>query len=419
MNAPNPSTDRALAHQQVREASAEPASFVELLEHPSWREKIASKLPSTMTMDRLKGVVITAFNKQPKLLACTPISMYQALTECATTDLWPGPQGHAYLIPYGNKRKGPDGKDLIVGNQPVWENCAQFMLGYRGMMDLAYRGGLIEPGSFQASAIYEHDDFDLGYGSESFIKHRPKILGDRGKPIGYYAVCRPKGGRPVFDVMRKDEVDAIRARSKSSNFGPWVTDYDAMACKTVIRRFWKMLPSSVTANFADLIERDMEREFDLMSERPKREKVDRLTGEVRQKQPTWTPEQTSALDALRQRVKGDEAMDQAFQARWRDLKYSDPTAALGELEVLVTSLEEAADSASAAAPAPVSPATVADCRAFAQRILADLGEDSCDALMDPIMEHFEIGKLPDLPEALARECMDLMTASYDAMTGRA
>ena len=44
--------------------------------------------------------------------------------------------------------------------------------------------------------------------------------------------------------MSKDEVDSIRKRSKSSGNGPWVTDYDEMAKKTVFRRLSKWLPQS-------------------------------------------------------------------------------------------------------------------------------------------------------------------------------
>ena len=43
-------------------------------------------------------------------------------------------------------------------------------------------------------------------------------------------------------------------RSKASSSGPWVTDYDAMACKTVVRRMVPWLPMSVEA--AQAIERD-------------------------------------------------------------------------------------------------------------------------------------------------------------------
>jgi recombination protein RecT len=401
-----------------RQPAPEPRTFIELLESHTWREKMASKLPSTMTIDRLKGVVLTAFNRQPKLMVCTPISVYQALTECATYDLWPGAQGHAYLVPYGNKRKGADGKDVLVNGKPVWEDCCQFQLGYRGMVDLAYRSGHIEPGSFQVSPVYAGDEFDMAYGSESFIKHRPKILGDRGECVGFYAVCRPKGSRPVFDVMRKDEVDAIRGRSKSGTSGPWVTDYNAMGCKTVLRRFWKMLPSSVTKDFADLLEREADMEFGTLEEKARRrEKVDTLTGQVREKQPAWSEEQTRALGLLSGRLVNNQAHSDAFQARWRKLKYSDPEAALEDLTKLVDELEagepivvETADGGAVDAPAP---ATIEQIRELFQKVKTQIGQANATEAMDRLLDSFSVHALADLHPSMFAEFYENLAAIGD------
>lgn len=411
----------AIAKIQDQTPTVEPRTFIELLESPVWRDKMASKLPSTMTLDRLKGVVLTAFTRQPKLMICTPVSVYQALTECATYDLWPGAQGHAYLIPYGNKRKGTDGRDLLVNGKPIWEDCCQFQLGYRGMIDLAYRSGLIEPGSFQVAPVFANDDFDLAYGSESFIKHRPKILGDRGECVGFYAVCRPKGSRPVFDVMRKDEVDAIRGRSKSGTSGPWVTDYHAMGCKTVLRRFWKMLPSSVTKDFAELLERETDVEFGTLEEKArKREKVDTLTGQVREKQPTWSDEQTKELGILSGRLVNNEAHSNAFQARWRRLKYSEPAAALADLRTLVEELEggEEVVVSGSEVDAP-APATIEHVRALIAKLKAEAGESDALMIVDRLLDEFAAHALADIKPDMLGEFAERLTDAADVHQGRA
>jgi hypothetical protein len=55
-------------------------------------------------------------------------------------------------------------------------------------------------------------------------------------------------------VMTKDEVDAIRKRSKASGSGPWVTDYNEMAKKTVVRRASKKWP--LDAELAEAVNND-------------------------------------------------------------------------------------------------------------------------------------------------------------------
>jgi hypothetical protein len=64
--------------------------------------------------------------------------------------------------------------------------------------------------------------------------------------VAVYAWASIKGiESKQFVVLEKWEVDAIRARSKSSHKGPWVTDYEEMAKKSALRRLCKMLPASV------------------------------------------------------------------------------------------------------------------------------------------------------------------------------
>ena len=81
--------------------------------------------------------------------------------------------------------------------------------------------------------------------------------------------------------MTKAEVDAIRNRSKSKDRGPWVTDYEAMALKTVIRRSFRYLPVSVEAQSAAAADETTPDYGSLLKPVvPAPENVDAETGEV-------------------------------------------------------------------------------------------------------------------------------------------
>jgi recombination protein RecT len=199
-----------------------------MLASPNMQAQIRAALPRHMTPERLARIVTTEIRKVPKLAECTPISFFGAVIQCAQLGLEPGNSlGHAYLLPYG--------KDV------------QLIIGYRGMIDLARRSGQII--SIDARAVYEGDKFSCRLGLDPHIEHEPdwsnvnRTNGDKLQFV--YAVAKLKDGGIQFDVMSRAEVEGIRARSKAGNNGPWRTDYQAMALKTVVRRLFKFLPVSI------------------------------------------------------------------------------------------------------------------------------------------------------------------------------
>jgi recombination protein RecT len=59
--------------------------------------------------------------------------------------------------------------------------------------------------------------------------------------------------------MTKADVESIRSRSKAGKSGPWVTDWNEMAKKTVFRRASKWVPLSPEVR--DQIEREDSHQF--------------------------------------------------------------------------------------------------------------------------------------------------------------
>lgn len=183
--------------------------------------EIKKALPSVITPERFTRMVFTALSSTPKLQQCTPQSFLGAMMQAAQLGVEPNtPLGQAYLIPYGN-------------------SC-QFQLGYKGLIDLAYRSG--EVSSIQAHEVHENDTFEYEYGLAPKLKHVPAIK-DRGPVVMYYAVLKLKNGGTGFEVMSKDDIEKFAMKkSKSYRNGPWQTDFDEMAKKTVLKRVLKYAP---------------------------------------------------------------------------------------------------------------------------------------------------------------------------------
>ena len=212
------------AAPQKRMTSKNP--IINMLLSPAFKNQMAMALPKTLTADRLTRIVMTEFRKTPALLRCDQQSLFGAVLQCAALGLEPGSAlGHCYLLPYG-------------------KTC-QLIIGYRGMIDLARRSGQIV--SLSAYVVHEADDFHYELGLHPDIRHTPSPSADRGPVIYVYAVAVLKDGGVQFEVMSRAEVESVRSRSKAGKSGPWVSDWDAMAKKTVIRRLFKYLPVSIEA----------------------------------------------------------------------------------------------------------------------------------------------------------------------------
>lgn len=186
---------------------------------------IAKALPSVMTPDRFTRIILTALSSNPKLSECSPASFLGAMMTAAQLGLEPNtPLGQAYLIPYRNKGR---------------LEC-QFQLGYKGLIDLAYRSGEVK--AIQAHTVYENDEFSYELGLEPKLRHVP-AKSDRGAPAYFYAVFHTKDGGYGFEVMSLEDVEAHAKRySKAYSGGPWQTNFEEMAKKTVLKRALKYAP---------------------------------------------------------------------------------------------------------------------------------------------------------------------------------
>lgn len=206
------------------------------------KNQIAMALPKHLTPDRMIRVALTAFSRTPQLQECTTISILGCVIQASELGLeLTGPLGQAYMVPRWNKNIGA--------------KEATFQVGYRGLMDLAYRSGRVS--SFAAHCVHERDVFDFQLGTRPFLRHKPTMDGDRGNVIAVYAVLTMKDGAADFEVMSTADVNAHRDRyadKKAGDFSPWKTAWEEMAKKTVIRRLAKRAPMCVDMQKAAVVD---------------------------------------------------------------------------------------------------------------------------------------------------------------------
>lgn len=220
--------------QMVRQVD-EASSVQALLEKN--KGALAMALPKHMDAGRMIRIAVTSLRRTPALLKCNRVSLISCLFQAAQLGLEvDSGLGHAYLVPFGAE--------------------VTLIAGYRGLIDLARRSGQIS--TISAKVVRKGDYFFYEEGLHPKLEHRPKP-GNHTSPVEYvYATAHLRDGGTQFEVMHKDEVEAIRAGSRAGKSGPWVKHWDEMARKTVIRRLCKMLPVSVELQRAVTIDEQVD-----------------------------------------------------------------------------------------------------------------------------------------------------------------
>lgn len=225
----------AITGKTAEAAQKKPTTIHGFLE--AYKTEISRALPKHMTADRMARIALTEFRKTPALMKCDPATLFGAVIQCSQLGLEPGgTMGHAYLIPFENRKRGT--------------TDVQFIIGYRGMLDLARRSGQII--SISAREVCANDKFAYRYGIDETIEHVPSE-GARGPVTHVYAVAKLKDGGVQFEVLTLAQIEEIRNGSQGYKMAikydrkdtPWISHFTEMAKKTAIRRLFKYLPVSI------------------------------------------------------------------------------------------------------------------------------------------------------------------------------
>ena len=199
---------------------------VQRMEH-----QFALAAPKGVEARQIVRDVLTAISQNQDLLKCDPQSVLGGAMTMAQLGLRVGVLGHGWLLPFYDRKSG--------GHK------AQLVIGYQGLVALAHRSGQIK--SISAREVHANDHFHVEYGVNENLVHRP-AAGDRGEVTGYYAVVKFLPDGHSFYYMTKREAEVYRDRyamaknKEGTVFGPWKSEFDAMAKKTCVRQLAKFMP---------------------------------------------------------------------------------------------------------------------------------------------------------------------------------
>jgi phage RecT family recombinase len=183
--------------------------------------------PAGMLFEQEKSYAVQLFAANEyleKVARQSPISLLSAMANVASIGLSLNPaKKQAYLVPRGGK----------ICLDP----------SYMGMCDLAIQSGTLE--FVQAKTVYANDEY-VNRGVDEKPAHSFNAFRDRGDVVGFYCVAKTVHGAYLTTEMSKAETDEIMNRSESGKKkkGPWMTDYNEMAKKTVIRQAFKLWPKT-------------------------------------------------------------------------------------------------------------------------------------------------------------------------------
>lgn len=192
-------------------------AFSKIIALPSYQVAIKSTISDPKRCQNFITSITAAVTNNPTLAKCEPNTIITAALLGESLKLSPSPQlGQFYLVPLGNK--------------------AQFMIGYKGLIQLAIRSGQYKKLNVlpvKQGELIKYNPFD------EEIEVSPIEDPDTREnvpTIGYYAMFEYINGfkKSLYWSREKMEAHAKKYSKAYSSF--WGKDFDSMACKTMLRQ---------------------------------------------------------------------------------------------------------------------------------------------------------------------------------------
>lgn len=207
---------------------AQRPKFSTMISTAGYQKLINNTLRDPDRARRFVASITSAVAVNPALQSCDPATILSGALLGESLNLSPSPQlGQYYLVPFNNTKKGyPD---------------AQFVLGYKGYVQLALRSGYYKRINVMSVKTGELTRFDP-LTEEIELRLIPDELARENTPsVGYVAMFEYLNGfrKTIYWSREKMEAHALRyskgyAARKGYTF--WEKDFDSMAYKTMLRQ---------------------------------------------------------------------------------------------------------------------------------------------------------------------------------------
>jgi len=234
--ATNDALKNQLAEKSTQVVDPSKLGFKALMNTPAMKKKFTDILHEKS--DSFMGSLMTLVGGDNYLSQAEPITIIASALKAATMDLPIDKNlGYAYVVPFNRSEK--------VGNKWIKHNEAQFILGYKGYIQLAQRSGQYK--ALNALAIYDGQLIDWNPLTEEFTFDYKAKLSD--EVIGYVGFFELLNGFKKTVYWTKQEIESHRIKNakgydKEKLSGAWIDNYDSMAIKTVLRNMlskWGLL----------------------------------------------------------------------------------------------------------------------------------------------------------------------------------
>lgn len=189
---------------------------------------VAELMPEHMRADAARHVkqAYMYFVRRRELHDVTAASFIQCVLDAAELGLsLDGRMAHAVAYNCKVSKKGEAER---------WERKAQLMPDWKGLVSVAKRTKQVA--DIYGDVVCENDLFELRReGPTDTLRHEPAKQ-QRGLTIGAYAIYVQHDRTWRYEYCTIEDIQHVRSKSKAADDGPWVTDFNEMARKTVVRR---------------------------------------------------------------------------------------------------------------------------------------------------------------------------------------